>query len=940
MAAAGPVPLDSFVGRSDALAEVMGRLEAALGGGSAVGVVEGEAGIGKTRLMAEAIGRAADLGFETCYAAADPLDRDRPFGVLADALGLGPAATDPHQAAIGRLLVGSQPNGVDLRVRVIEEIGDLLAEWSLRHPVLVAVEDLHWADESSLLALNRLARRLAPLAVVLLLSLRPYPRTPTLSRLLGSLESREAVRIVLGPLDEAAVKQWAGQFTGERPAPALLTRLAAAGGNPLLVSLLLATRYDERLLSAPEGDGSPGRSTVPESVRRVVYAQLCCLLPANVEMLRFAAVLGSPFGVEDLAALSGTDVVDVVQTLRDPIDAHIVVESGTRLAFRHELVRDAIYLDLPAAARKALHARAARVLIEARAPPAQVAAHAALGAKPGDWAAVEWLERAALVAVPRGPQSAVKLLRRAVELADRSDSRSEALVARLGLALARTGNAGEAHALVGTLVEARPSPARSTLRLGLLESLLSLGELAQGSVRFEAWRADIDDTTEDGIELFLVGALLCLSQGDPRGAVELTEQGLAAAERAESHALVSRALGTRSIIAALANELDTAVELATRAVERAGLDESGGAHRVPASLFLGYALADADRLDEAAAEGRRGRQLSEDLGYPNLVLYHGLVAEVGFFRGAWDDALAEVAAGLALTEITGPFATAHQRAIAALIAVHRNDLAAATAMLRPLAEDSRRMGLEYRAGWTLWARALAMEVTGDTVGAEHLLGSVWDGCEASGVCCERRILGPDLTRLALEVGDTKRARSVASLVEEAAAQSPVPTAEGAALRCRGLVEGDATTLLRSVNAYRNGPRPIERAAACEDAGVLLSRVGRLTESIKLFEEALDAYEEAHADRDVFRLQARLRGLGVHQGKRGTRPAVRVGWASITPTEAKVITLVAEGKTNREIGDRLFISRRTAETHVSHVLAKLGLKSRVELAVEAARHSAS
>jgi DNA-binding CsgD family transcriptional regulator len=124
--------------------------------------------------------------------------------------------------------------------------------------------------------------------------------------------------------------------------------------------------------------------------------------------------------------------------------------------------------------------------------------------------------------------------------------------------------------------------------------------------------------------------------------------------------------------------------------------------------------------------------------------------------------------------------------------------------------------------------------------------------------------------------------------------------------------------------------------ACEDAAWAQGRAGRLTDARRLFEEALGLYERLEAAWDLARATARLRALGVRPGRRGPRQRPKSGWASLTATELKVARLVAEGLSNPEIAERMFISRGTVHTHVSHILAKLGLRSRVGLAAEASR----
>ncbi|MDP9181418.1 MAG: helix-turn-helix transcriptional regulator, partial [Actinomycetota bacterium] len=148
---------------------------------------------------------------------------------------------------------------------------------------------------------------------------------------------------------------------------------------------------------------------------------------------------------------------------------------------------------------------------------------------------------------------------------------------------------------------------------------------------------------------------------------------------------------------------------------------------------------------------------------------------------------------------------------------------------------------------------------------------------------------------------------------------------------------DADVLLRAVAAYRRSPRPLDLAAACEDAGVQLAREQRREEAVALLEEADRLYEELGAVRDVARVRAELRKNGVTRGTRGRQARATSGWESLTKTELKVLALVAQRLSNPEVAERMFVSRHTVESHLKHIYRKLDLSSRLELAAEAARH---
>jgi DNA-binding CsgD family transcriptional regulator len=203
-----------------------------------------------------------------------------------------------------------------------------------------------------------------------------------------------------------------------------------------------------------------------------------------------------------------------------------------------------------------------------------------------------------------------------------------------------------------------------------------------------------------------------------------------------------------------------------------------------------------------------------------------------------------------------------------------------------------------------------------------------------------RLLGPDLARMCVAAGEKARAGDVAGQVEEHARRADVPSARGAAFQCRGLAADDPDVLLQAVSEYRESPRVVHLALAIEDAGECLSRHYRTEQAVDHLKEALKIYERTGMRRDAGRTEGRLRSMGVRRGAKGRRGRPQHGWDSLTGTEVRVASFAASGMTNPEIAERLFISRRTVETHMSHVLAKVGLSSRVELAAEAARRAAT
>jgi DNA-binding CsgD family transcriptional regulator len=190
----------------------------------------------------------------------------------------------------------------------------------------------------------------------------------------------------------------------------------------------------------------------------------------------------------------------------------------------------------------------------------------------------------------------------------------------------------------------------------------------------------------------------------------------------------------------------------------------------------------------------------------------------------------------------------------------------------------------------------------------------------------------------MRLEDRARAAIVSDAAEAIADRGPVPMTRGVALYCRGLRDDDVDALAGSIEAFRRSGRALEPALASEATALALSRGDRLSEAKPLFRDAVEIYEGLGARRDAARVSASMRSFGIRRGSRAPRKRPSAGWGSLTPTEVEVVRLATRGLTNPQIAARLFVSRATVRTHLSHVFGKLGLESRVELAAEAAGHA--
>jgi DNA-binding CsgD family transcriptional regulator len=945
-----PAARRQLLGRSSQLRELVDALETAAGGAGCSFLVEGEAGIGKTSLLEEALTAAERRGLQVFRAAAEELERRRPFGAILDCLGIDRTATDPRRAEIARVLEEAQsPTGWEPlaaaaqgEFRVVEAILTLVEELSAQGPLVLAIDDLQWADPSTLLVLHRLGRSVHRLPVLLVCACRPLPRPPDLERLLASLTAHGARRLVLGPLDEQAVAALVETLVAARPGPQLLHQVASAGGNPLFVTELVgALTAGGSLHSAPDGRVEVTAVGIPPSLTLTILHRLSFLPQRTLDILRAASIVGASFTVAELSLLTGTSAFELLAGLRESLTAGVLDEDATQLRFRHDLLREALYHDLPGAVRAGLHRDAARALAGAGAPAQQVAEHLLRGAVPGDAEAVAWLREAAAKVASHAPAVAVDLLGRALELANPADPDYDRMLAEQAVSLMWSGRVLEAEQQCREVLARGHDPAvEGTLRLCLAQSLLARGRGEEALQEADVAAAAPDLLEAERARLWAWASMGRLSLGDLEGAVRLADLVVAASPEGADDLARCIALTTLATARDFRGRFAEGVRLAETAVQVADHSPGQAAHRFHVNFFLAMFLLEVDRLEEAQQALQQGRRRSEELGANwSLPIYQWALALVRFVAGDWEDASAECEACLELAEDLG---TRHgvlfSHSLTSMIALHRNDLAAAeeaaAAAERELAQTGRQHGLEY---WVRLARALLLEAAGQPQAACQALWGAWQQGTAAGILSYNADLGPDLVRVSLAAGHADRAAQVSVGVQALATANPeVARLQGAALQCRGLVVDDPEVLLQAVAVHRRGPRPLELARACEDAAAALVQAARPAEAAPLFDEALMLYDRLQAARDIARVEAGLRLLGRRRGRRGSRGRPRSGWASLTTTEAKVAELVAEGLSNPQIAERLFVSRHTVHTHVSHVLAKLGLGSRVELAAAAAR----
>jgi DNA-binding NarL/FixJ family response regulator len=775
------------------------------------------------------------------------------------------------------------------------------------------------------------------LQLLLCCTTRSAPRSEQLAELLHSLHRHGGHSLRLSPLDQARSLQLAEQLLGARAGPNLARQLQAAGGNPLYLEELVgvAGRVDALQVDPGTSNVDIVQPAPAVSIGLAVMHRLGVLAPRTVQILRVASVLGTRFTVTDLASVLSEPVAALVGVLDDAIAAGILVQRQDRLAYRHDVVWESLYHDLPLATRTALHRQVGYQLAGAGAPARLVAEHLARGAAPGDADAVEWLRRAARDALGQEPRVADRLTREALRIAGPGSPIRDLLLAELADSIARHGKASERERLCREVLARPHDPAlEGRFVRHLATALQRQRRVAEAMAVLEEWRGSPNLGEAERVQLMGSMAFLAAMLGDVGRASEMGQEALRAATAIDDpsgFAFAMMAVGTASYysgeFAVSLRQFEEGVRARLRSTDPAVLE-------LPPDVMSAPALIRLDRLDEALATLREGAVEHERAGTVTwMPVNHLMTAAAHFWAGRWDDAVAEIDASVALADefdLGIPVASCSLRAV---IAVHRDQLDVAAEWLGRADEGLGQAGRQMLFHWRLWARALLAEASGRLDEAVDELWGLWELCSGLGLASEYPTMGPELVPMALAAGRRERAAAAVRAMEAVAARNPqVPSIQGSALRCRGLLEDDPDLLMNAVDVYAAGSRTFEAAPALADAAAALASRGRADEARTMADRAAALYAGAGAVRDAARLEARLRASGLRRTGRGPRRRPRAGWPSLTTSERRVAALVAGGRSNPQIAADLYISRRTVESHVSSALQKLGITSRVELAL--------
>ena len=904
------------------------------GSGGAV-VFEGPAGIGKSSLLAAARAAAADL--RVLSARGGELERELPFGIVRQLLEsvVVAAAAEERDALLAGAAAFARPvlfpadpeAGAEPSFSALHGLYWLTINLADSQPLLVAVDDAHWADVDSLRWLIYLARRLEGVPLALVLTTRPAEAGLVLELLDELLVVPEIAVLQPGGLSEQAIAALAVGLLTVEPDPNFVTACQrATGGNPFLLIELFGELGRRGITPTRENAGLAGQLS-SHGVGRAVRARLRRLGPGCAALARAVAVLGDPAEPTLAAQLAGLDV-DAASGAADALAEAVIFEPGRRLAFVHPLVRSSVYSELSSQERAREHERAARLLARAGEASDRIAVHLLATHPRGDAETVNTLREAARAARNRGaPDVAVTYLQRA--LAEPPSPQLEpALVHEVGAAALSAGQlevaieqlqratreladwatrAEAANALGSALFLAnRPDEAMADLTAAINEFPATEREhgLLLQATRWVAAR----NSTAVRRGLQSTGERFGVTSDRPRTVGERLQVAIAAYDSARK--------GTAA----------EARELALRALEGGQLlgdpgPESMGFWIAPVVLALAQAGGDAARVSSEVIEWAK-----QHGSLPAFSLAAELRASACLQRGSLVEAEADALSALGQPGLPGFFPYGRIPLVNALLAQGRVSEAAEAFAQAPFEPGSGRSlfvnYLQTRA--RLRAASRHAEEALEDLFACGRLEEEWE-ISTPAFCTWR----PDAAPLLASLNREDEARALAREEVERCRAFGAPGPLGAALRTQGLLEpGDSGIALleQAVSVLEPSQARLEHALALLELGAAIRRAGRRADARKPLHEAVELGHACGAEALATRAHEELVAAGARPRRDPTESR-----RTLTASELRVARMAEDGMTNREIAQALFLTENTIETHLRSVFRKLDIRSRSQLA---------
>lgn len=913
-----PTTLTPIRGRS-AEVKIVGELiaDTAAGRGGVL-VIDGPPGIGKSRLVTEVVTGAERAGVRPLIGEAFEYQQAVPFfPLLMATLGANPPVGDAEGL---RRLGGS----ADLRYWVVHDLQAAIHQAAAKTPLAIVLEDIHWSDAATLVALRSLT---APshVPVLWVLTTRTGAGGKAVAETLRVIERAGAAVIRLPAMTSDAMADIVEDVVCARADESLLTLAAKSHGNPFLLTELLGGLREEGRLKVTDGQAVASGGRLPRRLRANMQQRLDGLSEEAGDVMRVAAVLPNRFSAALLAEMLDRSPAALLSAVGESVRADLLAEDGDRLRFRHDLLREATRQTLPRSLRRAMERQSASVMLEMGATPEEVATQLARSAEVGDVVAVAALREAAQSVARADVSAAADLSRRALELLRIEDPDRGQLTAQTLELLNRAARYDEAQGLAATALSAAvSSDEEAEIRLRLWPTTTGSTQRRIEENRRALELADVTSVTRTRHQAWLAFNLVMV--GDHEDTVVAVQEAAAAAESLgdlESTILCKTAQA----------RLECADGYGLQAVAR--MEEvhqlSRGGDATPAhwlaQLNRASILATVDRLDEASVQVANGLELSRR-EHNGMALEHwsSLDAILHLAAGRLGEARTAARALPTADGNAGATTRLTRMIILTQLAVHTEDrkLLQETLISARAAYDDDSPIVRRTASAVFaiaaWQRtdihqALRWLSTEPTL----LIGPI---------AIDQLTLAARVAAAAGDAGLLAKATEYADLLDRE--RPGVALFRAAAQHVHGILQRDPDAILAATSALKSSSRPLLYAAAAEDAGAELARVRRGPEALDQLNTAFEVYSGLGAVGGARRAARLLRPLGVER-RVVMRPREKTGWGSLTDSELKVADLIAAGATNRNVAEQLDLSLHTVSTHLRNAFAKLGINSRHELA---------
>ncbi|MBE2317349.1 AAA family ATPase [Solirubrobacter sp. CPCC 204708] len=917
--------------REDDLAELDRVLARARAGTGHAIAVEGPGGIGKTSLLTAARAQGRDAGMLILHARGSELERTFPFGVVRQLFERA-AAEERHfagAASLAKPIFDLADNADESSYARLHGLYWLCANLAAEQPLVVCVDDAQWADEPSLSFLGFLLRRLEDLPVALLVGTRP--RAEQESDVLRAIVTDPATR-VLRPtaLSGDAVREWVRKAVDDHAADGFCRAChETTGGNPFLVSELLHEVTHKRL-RATDAEAAAVRALGPEAISTVVLQRLQRLPSDAPALARAIAILGEGARPPLAAQLAGLDPVAAETALDALCRADVITrDEDDRLGFVHPIVLAAIYHDLPAGVRRDGHHRAARLLAERGAAPEEIASHLALTAPRGDAWAVQALRAAAQRALILGdPAAALACLQRALEEPPPAETQA-AVLHELARAEAQSGRPDAVEHFRAAMELAADAHERGQIAVGLARALKFRGDSPAAVDVLRQALAELDHgPLAEELELELVSSGYISLSARPLLAAEIA--ALEAPERAATQLdrLHLMASAFETVIAA--GPCERSAELARKALgPEQPTDVSAGGHvfiSAAGALMFSEGYEEAERAyDQAVSDARRR---GSSVGFAAASSLRSLL----YYRcGRLSEAEADATAALDLRNDVHGSQGYLACALNALVFT-RLERGEADHELLALADDffATQPTEDLPYSQAIHARGWLRAQLGDSEGGlEELLAcgareQLW-GVGTPQIIAWRS----SAAEVCLALGRLEQGRALADAELQLARRIGAPRAIGVALRAAALAESGERRielLTDAVTSLEASQGTLELARARVDLGRALVRAGRRDAARDHLRGGQELALRCGASRLVEQAHRELLATGARP-----RRSAAASRDDLTPSERRVTEMAADGLTNREIAQALFVTEKTVETHLGRAFSKLGVRSRKQLA---------